>query len=166
MLTVPQAPWTYDLEIALFNALVNFRPIGIHKAMRLVSILNHVNSKAGPTDPVLTLQDIKDKLNELYDMEGLEEQEETEETDEDPSVQRTEFEFPFQDVVGIIEDRGRGVEGDCSPPSSPEAVMSVRSGRSGGGRGQKRRREESTAAASTEVGSDEEGTPKFRQLFI
>jgi hypothetical protein len=159
MLAVPQPPWTYDLEIALFNALINFRPIGIHKAMRIVSITNHVNSKAGPTDHQFTVQDIKDKLNELYDMDGLEEQEETDETDEDPSQKRTEFDFPFQDVVGIVEDRGRGVEGDCSPPSSPEAVMSVRSGRSGGGRGQKRRREESSAAISnTEVGSDDEGT--------
>lgn len=34
------------------------------------------------------------------------------------------------------------MDGDCSLPSSPEAVLSVRSGRSGGGRGTKRRREE------------------------
>jgi len=50
------------------------------------------------------------------------------------------------------------VEGDQSVPSSPEAVMSVRSGRSGGGRGTKRRREESTAISITDAGT-EEGKP-------
>jgi hypothetical protein len=158
MLDIPQPPWTHDLEIAFFNALINYRPIGIHKGMRLISIMNQVNSKTSATDHQFTIQDIKDKLDELYDMQGLEDQEETDDTDEYPNQKRTEFEFPFQEVVGMIEDRGRGVDGDCSPPSSPEAVMSVRSGRSGGGRGQKRRREESSAAISnTEVGSDEEG---------
>lgn len=102
-------------------------------------------------------------------MDGLEEQEEMDDTtDEDANQRRTEFEFPFEDVVGMIEERGRGVDGDGSPPSSPEAVMSVRSGKSGGGRGQKRRREESSAAVSnTEVGSDEEGnyTPNLSLMW-
>src|SRR5271169_643455 len=57
----------------------------------------------------------------------------------------------------MVEDRGKGVEGDQSVPSSPEAVMSVRSGRSGGGRGTKRRREESTAISITDAGTEEEG---------
>ena len=162
MIDVPQPPWTYDLEIALFKAIVTYRPIGIHRSLRLVTILNAVNSQIPSSDSPLTLQDIKSKLGELYNMEGLEEQEESEDTtEEDPKQTQTEFEFPFEEVVGIIEDRGRGVEGDCSVPNSPEAVMSVRSGGSGRGRGTKRRREESTAISITDAGSDEEGTKSY-----
>jgi hypothetical protein len=67
----------------------------------------------------------------------------------------------------MVEDRGKGVEGDQSVPSSPEAVMSVRSGRSGGGRGTKRRREESTAISITDAGTEEEGThPHLEQKYL
>src|SRR5579859_7856387 len=155
VIDVPQPPWTYDLECALFRAIIDFRPIGIHKSLRLISILNTINTKLPSTETPLTLADLKSKLNELYNMEGLEEQEESEEAEEESNK---EFEFPYEEVIGIVEDRGQAVDGDGSVPSSPEAVMSVRSGRSGGGRGTKRRREESSAAVSnTEVGSDEEG---------
>ncbi len=165
---VPQPPWTYDSEIALFKAIVSYRPVGLHKSFHLISILNSINSQLPSTSPPITLQDIKSRLNELYDIKGIEDQEyESEETqtEGDPNQQSTkegkfiEFRFPFEDVVGIIEDRGKGIDGDGSFPSSPEAVMSVRSGRSGGGRGTKRRREESTTAMSlTDGGTDDGGT--------
>ena len=158
----PQAPWTYDLEIALFKAIMSYRPVGMHKSLRLLSILNAINAQHPAADPPITLQDIKDKLDELYDVASLEEQEESEEAvTEDSSEQLlsqkfTEFQLPFEAVVGIIEERGKGIDGDGSVPSSPEAQMSVRSGRSG--RGTKRRREESTTAVSvTDAGTDEEG---------
>ena len=164
---VPQPPWTYESEIALFTAIVSHRPVGLHKSLQLISILNAINSRLPSTSPPITLQDIKSKLDEIYDIKGIEEQEDESEetqTEEDPTQQSrkeskyTEFKLPFEDVVGIIEDRGKATEGDCSAPSSPEAVMSVRSGRSGGGRGTKRRREESSAAISiTDAGTDDEG---------
>jgi hypothetical protein len=165
---VPQAPWTYDLEIALFKAIMSYRPVGIHKSMRLISILNAINAQY-PAAPI-SLHDIKNKLNELYDIPGIEEQEDSEEASTEvgsdpaaPAVPQqqtahtfTEFQFPFEDVVGIIEERGKGIDGDGSVPSSPEAQMSVRSGRSG--RGTKRRREESAAAFSvTDAGTEEDG---------
>jgi hypothetical protein len=155
-LDVPQPPWTYDLEIALFGAIVSFRPIGIHKAFRLISILNAINATLSPTDTPLTLADLKSKLDELFNMEALEDQEGSEDT-ESETKQVEEFAFPYEDVVGIIEDRGRGVEGDMSAASSPEAVMSVKSGRSGAGRGMKRRREGSSAVTNTDIGTDDEG---------
>lgn len=155
---VPEPPWTYELEIALFKAILSYRPIGLHKSLRLVSILNAVNSTLSATDTPLTLQDVKSKLESLYNIQGLEEQESEESIAPEDF---TEFELPFQDVVGIIEDRSRAVEGDGSMPSSPEAVMSVRSGRSGGGRGTKRRREESSVVSNTDAGTDDEGTFHF-----
>ena len=158
----PQAPWTYDLEIALFKAIMSYRPVGMHKSLRLLSILNTINAQQPAPDPPITLQDIKHKLDELYDVAGIEDQEESEEAitedGSEPFLSQnfTEFQLPFEDVVGIIEERGKGIDGDGSVPSSPEAQMSVRSGRSG--RGTKRRREESTAAVSiTDAGTDEEG---------
>lgn len=152
---VPQPPWTYDLEIALFRAIVSYRPVGFHKPFRLLSILNSINSQLNPSDTPITLADIKSKLDQLYDIQGIEDQAESETTS---TEEYAEFKLPFEDVVGIIEDRGKAIDGDCSPPSSPEAVTSVRSGRSGGGRGTKRRREESSVAASvTDAGSDDEG---------
>ena len=165
---IPEPPWTYDSEIALFKAIVSYRPVGLHKSFHLICILNSINSQLPATSPPITLQDIKTRVNELYDIKGIEEQEDESEetqTEEDPNGQSqkdskyTEFLFPFEDFVGIIEDRGKGIDGDGSLASSPEAVMSVRSGRSGGGRGTKRRREESTAAISiTDAGTDDEGT--------
>jgi Chromatin modification-related protein EAF7 len=164
---VPQPPWTYESEIALFTAIVSYRPVGLHKSLHLISILNSINSQLPSTSRPITLQDIKSKLNELYDIKGIEEQEDESEetqTEEDPTQQLqneskfVEFQLPFEDVVGIIEDRGKATEGDCSVPSSPEAVASVRSGRSGGGRGTKRRREESTAVSMTDAGTDDGGT--------
>ena len=164
---VPQPPWTYDSEIALFKAIVSYRPVGLHKSLHLISILNSVNSQLPSASPPITLQDIKSKLDELYDIKGIEDQEDESEetqTEEDPTQRYqkeskfTEFQLPFEDVIGIIEDRGKGTEGDGSIPSSPEAVMSVRSGRSGGARGTKRRREESSVAISiTDAGTDDEG---------
>lgn len=150
-LEVPQSPWTYDLEIAFFRAIISYRPIGLHKHLRLVSILNLVNKQIPASETPLTLNDITTKLDKLYNIKGIEEQEESEE-----GISEKEFDFPFQDFVGIIEERGKCIDGDGSVPSSPEAVMSVRSGRSGG-RGTKRRREESTAVSITDAGSEEEG---------
>jgi hypothetical protein len=167
---VPQAPWTYDSEIALFRAIISYRPVGLHKSLHLISILNSINSQLLPTDTPITLQDIKSKLNELYYIQGIEDQEDESEetqTEDDPNQavkegKYIEFQLPFEEVVGIIEDHGKGIDGDCSPPDSPEAVMSVRSGRSGGGRGTKRRREESSAAISnTDAGTDDEGNYPF-----
>jgi hypothetical protein len=156
---VPQPPWTYDLEIALFRAIISFRPVGLHKSLHLISILNAINSQISSSETPLTLDDLKSKLDELYNMEGLEEQEESEETEDEPKEGKfEEFELPYQDLVGFIEDHGKGVEGDCSQPASPEATMSVRSAKSTGGRGTKRRREESTAGVSnTDAGSEDEG---------
>ena len=151
---VPEPPWTYDLEIALFNAIISYRPIGIHKSLHLISILNSVNSSSSAPENPLTLNDIKSKLDSLYNIQELEEQESEYSAQQEEFI---EFELPFLDVVGIIEDRSRAVDGDGSEPSSPEAGMSVRSGRSGGGRGTKRRREESSVLSSTGALSDEEG---------
>ena len=85
---VPQPPWTYDSEIALFKAIVSYRPIGLHKSLHLISILNTVNSQLPTTSPPITLQDIKSKLDELYDIKGIEDQEDESEgtqAEEDPN---------------------------------------------------------------------------------
>jgi hypothetical protein len=159
VIDVPQPPWTYDLEIALFRGILSFRPIGIHKSLHLISILNLINSQIPANETPLTLQDLKTKLNELYNMDGLDEQALSEEIEEEQKEESfEEFELPYTELLGFIEDRGKGVEGDGSQPASPEATMSVRSARSTGGRGTKRRREESTTAISnTDAGSEEEG---------
>lgn len=109
---VPQPPWTYDLEIALFRAIVSYRPVGFHKPFRLLSILNSINSQLNPSDTPITLADIKSKLDQLYDIQGIEDQAESETTS---TEEYTEFKLPFEDVVGIIEDRGKAIDGDCSP---------------------------------------------------
>ena len=157
IIDVPQPPWTYDLEIALFRAILSFRPVGIHKSLHLISILNAINSQIPANETALTLHDLKSKLDELYNMEGLEEQELSESTEEDLKENFEEFELPYRELAGIIEDRGKGVEGDGSQPASPEATMSVKSARSASGRGTKRRREESAAITNTDAGSEEEG---------
>ena len=77
---VPQPPWTYDLEIALFRAIISYRPIGLHKSLRLISLLNAVNSQILSPDPLLTLSDIKAKLESLYNIDAIEEAEESEES--------------------------------------------------------------------------------------
>jgi Chromatin modification-related protein EAF7 len=148
MIDVPQAPWTYDSETALFRAIISHRPIGLHKSLQLLSILNSINAQS---DIPITLTHLKSKLEELYNVQGLEEQESSD-TEDESSVQ--EFQFPYEDCMALIEARGKGIEGDGSPPAaSPEAATSVRSASL---RGTKRLREESTV---TSLATDEEPSP-------
>jgi hypothetical protein len=118
---VPQPPWTYDLEIALFRAIVSYRPIGLHKSFHLISILNALNSQIPTSDPPLTLPDIKAKLDSLYNMDGIEEAEESDEsaTEEVTSLtslpaldwkRKTDLEVPIP-VPGGFGNGGRSREG-------------------------------------------------------
>ncbi|KAJ1983030.1 hypothetical protein H4R34_001514 [Dimargaris verticillata] len=60
--------WTPQREIALYQAMVGKRPVGLHKHFRMVAIYHQfLNSGVEPC----TTQDIWEKLSELFDLQIL-----------------------------------------------------------------------------------------------
>ncbi|KAJ1973166.1 hypothetical protein H4R35_004255 [Dimargaris xerosporica] len=60
--------WTPQREIALYQAMVGKRPVGLHKHFRMVAIYHQfLNSGVEPC----TTQDIWEKLNEMFDLQIL-----------------------------------------------------------------------------------------------
>jgi len=77
--------WPRDLEIQLFDACAEHRPVGVDRHFRMVSILRHLRQ----WHPDLTTKHIWDHLNTAYDLSALEGGVGGEKDDPD------EREFPF-----------------------------------------------------------------------
>ena len=118
--------WTDDQESALLRAVVNWKPVGMHKNFRMVAIRDYMIN-AG----VIKLEDehtstsgIWKKLKSLYDLEKLDEREDSvmsDETDEKGKVTVPywrEFELPRDDFEAMMWDRRLAPEGTSSPEMS------------------------------------------------
>lgn len=113
----PTTPWSIESETVLFNSLCKFKPVGIHKHFRMISLsasLNYYFSESPKDAPVFSHDSVWDKLGTLYDLKGLDDQEyvaenedsdmDEDEEDEDAAIegiakrsQMKEFELPFRD---------------------------------------------------------------------
>ncbi|ODQ66458.1 CT20-domain-containing protein [Nadsonia fulvescens var. elongata DSM 6958] len=65
------AQWTQNQEIILFRAICRFKPVGVHKHFRMISIYQMVNN-SNVQGERLSVEDIWGKLALYYDLEGLE----------------------------------------------------------------------------------------------
>ncbi|KAJ3179049.1 hypothetical protein HDU85_005004 [Gaertneriomyces sp. JEL0708] len=88
--------WTPELDIILFQALVKFRPVGVHKHFRMLSVRRYFNKE---TALDLGVKQLRERLEYYYDMDTLNAL--VEEAAEDPTADpRPEHSnFPFKTVA-------------------------------------------------------------------
>ncbi|AOW01508.1 chromatin modification-related protein EAF7 [Yarrowia lipolytica] len=130
------SPWSIESETVLFNSLCKFKPVGIHKHFRMISLsasLNYYFSESPKDAPVFSHQDVWDKLGTLYDLDGLDEleyvadnQDSDMDEDEDDEAaiegiakrsQMKEFVLPFRDYGFLQIEQATAVASEQSSPA-------------------------------------------------
>ncbi|KAJ3159388.1 hypothetical protein HDU86_001706 [Geranomyces michiganensis] len=88
--------WTAEHEIALFDALTKFRPVGVHKHFRMLSVQRHIHHATGTT---FTIAQLWSHLLNFYVLEALDAM--ADETDDDISfdARRKRSGYPFKVVA-------------------------------------------------------------------
>ncbi|KAL2431592.1 hypothetical protein ABEF95_011860 [Exophiala dermatitidis] len=156
--------WTDDQESALLQAIVRWKPVGMHKHFRMIAIRDHLLNQGviNPEDTHTSMAGIWRKLNSLYDLAKLDEREDSiidgpgggeDGTTKSHSYWR-EFELPREDFEDSMWQRRLNPDATSSPavsrrestvadtdePRSSPVSASVRAGsariaRGGGRRG-------------------------------
>ncbi|KAJ4363821.1 hypothetical protein N0V95_000889 [Ascochyta clinopodiicola] len=120
-------PWEDEQEIQLLKSMMKWKPTGLHKHFRMISIHNDMTSHGFATEkaPHTRIPGIWKKLDQLYDLETLDARENEFAFSEDPdSTSREEseiipdFELP-EDEFGVMMWQSRFRDGDSSETSSP-----------------------------------------------
>ena len=150
--------WTDDQESALLQAIVRWKPVGMHKHFRMIAIRDFMLNQGVTTleEPHTTTAGIWKKLQSLYDLEKLDEREDSiiDGGIDDDSKETTywrDFELPREDFEELMWQRRLAPDGTQSPDvsrrestvadsdeprSSPvSTTRSVRGGRTSGRRG-------------------------------
>ncbi|KAF2245716.1 CT20-domain-containing protein [Trematosphaeria pertusa] len=124
-------PWADDQETQLFKSMMKWKPTGIHKHFRMISIHNDMRSHGFATDdaPHTRIPGIWRKLHQLYDLRALDERENAYAFSEDPdpldrgeAVNMPEFELPEDEFGEMMwQRRFHGPESVAasSPPTMP-----------------------------------------------
>ena len=117
--------WTDDQESALLRAIVNWKPVGVHKHFRMVAIRDYMLNTGviNPEDAHTSTSGIWKKLETLYDLEKLDEREDSVTSDGVDDKGKTvpywrEFELPRDDFEEMMWDRRLAPEGTSSPEMS------------------------------------------------
>ncbi|ETN36679.1 uncharacterized protein HMPREF1541_08957 [Cyphellophora europaea CBS 101466] len=115
--------WTDDQESALLRACVQWKPAGMHKHFRMISIRNQLLNEGliNETDGHTTVTGIWKKLGTLYDLPRLDEREDSVVNDspEDESHNYfRDFELPGDDFDAMMWDRRLAPDGTSSPEMS------------------------------------------------
>ncbi|TPX65559.1 hypothetical protein SpCBS45565_g05069 [Spizellomyces sp. 'palustris'] len=108
--------WTPELEIVLFHALARFRPVGVHKHFRMLSVQRYFNKETGLD---LTVNQLWAHLSNYYDLDALDAM--ADETDDDITFEArrkrsgypfkvvAEFSLPTDDFESIIVEHRKAV---------------------------------------------------------
>lgn len=124
-------PWTYDQETQLFKSMMKWKPTGMHKHFRMISIHNDMRSLGyAPEDAHHTrIPGVWEKLNQLYDLHALDERENSfafhdmpDPFDPDEADDVPEFELAEEDFGELMwQKRFHGPESavSSSPPYIP-----------------------------------------------
>ncbi|KAI8827198.1 chromatin modification-related protein EAF7-domain-containing protein [Fimicolochytrium jonesii] len=128
----PGVHWTPEWEIILFNALVRFRPVGVHKHFRMLSMQRYFRRETGVT---LTIQQLWNHLSLFYDLGALDAM--ADESDDEITFEArrkrsgypfkvvAEFSLPGDEFDSIISEHRKAVSPERrashdSPRSTPE----------------------------------------------
>ncbi|KTW31420.1 hypothetical protein T552_00064 [Pneumocystis carinii B80] len=120
--------WTVDEEIALLRAVCKYRPIGIHKHFRIISVMQEMSYFT------VRSAEIWKKLKTFYDLEQLDEISERfrnrgdflKEEDGAFDVYFTEFLLPWEEYGEIMEEHRRASDStSTSPPHLPYGAIGL-----------------------------------------
>lgn len=116
--------WTDEQESALLQAIVRWKPVGMHKHFRMIAIREHLVNQGviNPEDSHTSIAGIWRKLASLYDLAKLDEREDSiidglEEGTRGHSYWR-EFELPREDFEDLMWQRRLNPDGMSSPAVS------------------------------------------------
>ncbi|PVI08717.1 CT20-domain-containing protein [Periconia macrospinosa] len=123
-------PWADDQETQLFKSMMKWKPTGIHKHFRMISIHADMRSHGFATDdaPHTRIPGIWRKLHQLYDLRALDDREnsyafgdDADPHDPEDAADVPEFELPEDDYGELIwQARFHGPESPA--PSSPPLI--------------------------------------------
>jgi len=119
------SPWTDEQESALLRAVIQFKPVGMHKHFRMIAIRDYMFNQGviSPEDAHTTARGIWEKLKSLYDLAKLDEREDSivnDGVDESGEVVAywRDFELPREDFEALMWERRLAPDGTQSPGGS------------------------------------------------
>ncbi|KAJ3321323.1 hypothetical protein HDV06_004427 [Boothiomyces sp. JEL0866] len=98
--------WTPQIETALYQAIILYRPIGIHSNFRLVNIHRYLVANMGTN---ISISEIKEYLDTLYDLKSLSEK-------QDEEIPQSDFALPFEEYEELIDKLRKADEASEGTP--------------------------------------------------